>query len=155
MLLLRSGSKDGLFRTESFSRKVAKLLLKSAPKTVSVEVLEVANFPLSDRERFKDYEVIVFSSAASGISPSERRGCKPVSFLGFSLLTKGEFEEGLPRRQAMAFFDTTETENLEGFRLSPSQISHQTDDLSCHSTREFLTQAMDAFVKEAAPNARN
>ena len=166
----------GSLRRESFSRKMAKTLMKLAPDSLTLEIIEIGGLPLYNqdlednppaawiefRERLKKFDGVLFvtpeynrsvpGGLKNAIDVSSRPygksawDGKPGAVVSVSPGAIGGFGANHHLRQSMVFLNMPAMQQPEAYMGNAANLFDESDNLVNESTREFATKFMHAFA---------
>jgi chromate reductase len=166
----------GSLRRESFSRKMAKALMKLAPDSLNLEIIEIGGLPLYNqdlednppaawiefRERLKKFDGILFvtpeynRSVPGGLKNAIDVGSrpygksawegKPGAVVSVSPGVIGGFGANHHLRQSLVFLNMPAMQQPEAYMGNAANLFDGGDNLVDESTREFATKFMHAFA---------
>jgi chromate reductase, NAD(P)H dehydrogenase (quinone) len=175
-LPMKSAILVGSLRRESFSRKVAKTLIAVAPKSVTLEILEVGQLPMYNqdldespppewtlfRSQLKNYDGVIFVTpeynrsipgvlknaidVASRPYGENALNGKPGAVISVSVGSIGGFGANHNLRQSLVFLNVPTMTQPEAYIGDAAKLFETNGDLSKGTTHEFLTKFMSAFV---------
>jgi len=173
----------GSLRRESFSRKMAKALMKLAPDSLNLEIIEIGGLPLYNqdlednppaawiefRERLKKFDGVLFvtpeynRSVPGGLKNAIDVGSrpygksswdgKPGAVVSVSPGAIGAFGANHHLRQSLVFLNMPAMQQPEAYIGNAANLFDENDDLVNESTREFATKFMHAFAAWVATNS--
>ena len=165
----------GSLRKESFNLKTAKSLMALAPKSLTLEIVDIANLPMfnEDLEATPPKEWVAFKeqiSAADGIlflTPEYNRSVpavlknaidvgsrpygdnswnkKPGAIVSVSIGNISGFGANHHLRQSLAFVNVAAMAQPEAYIGGASALFDDNGKLSNDSTKKFLKSFMEAF----------
>lgn len=166
----------GSLRKESFSRKVAKSLIAVAPKSITLEILEIGQLPMYNqdldesppkewtdfRKRLKQFDAVVFVTpeynrsvpgvlknaidVASRPYGQNAFAGKPGAVVSVSIGALAGFGANHHLRQSLVFLNIPTMAQPEAYIGDAAKLFEANGNLNNESTRDFLTQFMSAFV---------
>ncbi len=172
----------GSLRKESFNRKMAKALMKLAPDSLNLEVVEIGGLPLYNqdlednppaawiefRESFKKFDGVLF------ITPEYNRSVpgvlknaidvgsrpygksiwdgKPCAVVSVSPGAIGGFGANHHLRQSLVFLNMPALQQPEAYIGNAANLFDASDNLVNESTRKFAAKFMNAFAAWVAIN---
>ncbi len=166
----------GSLRKESFSRMVAKSLMQVAPKSVTLEILEIGQLPMYNqdfdesplkewtdfRNRLKTFDAIIFVTPEYNRSvPGVLKNAidvasrpygqnvfngKPGAVISVSIGALGGFGANHHLRQSLVFLNVPTMAQPEAYIGDAAKLFETNGNLNNESTREFLTKFMTSFV---------
>jgi chromate reductase len=166
----------GSLRKESFTRKMAKALMKLAPDSLNLEIVEFGGLPLYDqdlednpptawiefRERIKKVDGVLFvtpeynRSVPGGIKNAIDVGSrpygrsawngKPAAVVSVSPGVIGGFGANHHLRQSLVFLNMPAMQQPEAYMGNAANLFDESDNLVNGSTREFAAKFMHAFA---------
>lgn len=166
----------GSLRKESFSRMVAKSLMRVAPKSVTLEILEIGQLSMYNqdldkhppkewidfRNRLKTYDAVIFVTPEYNRSvPGVLKNAidvasrpyglnafngKPGAVISVSIGALGGFGSNHHLRQSLVFLNVPTMPQPEAYIGDAAKLFEANGDLNNESTREFLTKFMTEFV---------
>lgn len=172
----RIGVFVGSLRRESFNRKMAKALIKLAPDTLSLEIVEIGGLPfynqdLDDnppvawtgfREHIKKFDGVLFVTPEYNRSvPGVLKNAidvgsrpygksvwdgKPGAVVSVSPGAIGGFGSNHHLRQSMVFLNIPVMQQPEAYIGNAANLFDENGDLVNESTREFAVKFMQAFA---------
>lgn len=167
----------GSLRKESFSRMVAKTLIAVAPKSVSLEILEIGQLPMYNqdldesppsewtefRNRLKHFDAVIFVTPEYNRSvPGVLKNAidvasrpyghsvlngKPGAVISVSVGALGGFGANHHLRQSLVFLNVPTMPQPEAYIGEAAKIFEANGNLKSESSRVFLKDFMSAFVK--------
>lgn len=172
----------GSLRKQSFSRMVAKSLIAVAPKSVSLEILEIGQLPLYNqdlddsppkewtdfRNRLKTFDAVIFVTPEYNRSvPGVLKNAidvasrpygynvfdgKPGAVISVSIGALGGFGANQHLRQSLVFLNVPTMPQPEAYIGEAAKIFETNGDLNNEASRTFLTKFMSEFVKWTEKN---
>ncbi len=172
----------GSLRKESFNRKMAKTLMKLAPDSLNLEVVEIGGLPLYNqdlednpptawidfRERLKRFDGVLFvtpeynRSVPGGLKNAVDVGSrpygksvwdgKPVAVVSVSPGAIGGFGANHHLRQSLVFLNMPALQQPEAYMGNAANLFDENDNLVDESTLEFGAKFMHAFAAWVAIN---
>lgn len=166
----------GSLRKESFSRKVAKSLIAVAPKSITLEILEIGQLPMYNqdldesppkewtdfRQRLKQFDAVIFVTpeynrsvpgvlknaidVASRPYGQNAFAGKPGAVVSVSIGALAGFGANHHLRQSLVFLNIPTMAQPEAYIGDAVKLFEANGNLNNESTRDFLTQFMTAFV---------
>jgi chromate reductase len=173
----------GSLRNGSFNRKMAKALIKLAPASLSLEIIEIGGLPLYNqdlddkppavwtefRERLKKFDGVLFvtpeynrsvpgvlkNAIDVGSRPYGKNAWagKPGAVVSVSPGAIGGFGANHHLRQSLVFLDVPAMPQPEAYIGKAGGLFDERGDLSSESTREFAEKFMQAFVAWVETNS--
>ena len=167
----------GSLRKESFNLKTAKALIKLAPESLSLEILEIADLPMFNEdleanppnEWVKFREQIVAADGLLFLTPEYNRSVpgflknaidvgsrpyaqnswngKPAAIVSVSIGNISGFGANHHLRQSLVFVNVPTMPQPEAYIGEAAELFDDNGDLINESTREFLRTFMQAFEK--------
>ncbi len=167
----------GSLRRESFNRKMAKSLMKLAPDSLNLEIVEIGGLPLYNqdlednpptawiefRERLKKFDGILFvtpeynRSVPGGLKNAIDVGSrpygksvwegKPSAVVSVSPGAIGGFGANHHLRQSLVFLNMPAMQQPEAYMGNAADLFDESDNLINESTREFAVKFMQAFTR--------
>ncbi len=175
----------GSLRKESFSRKMAKALIKVSPDSLKLEIVEIGALPLYNqdfddkppvaytqfRESLKKFDGVLFITPEYNRSvPAVLKNAidvgsrpygqsvwdgKPGAVMSVSPGAIGGFGANHHLRQSLVFLNVPIMAQPEAYIGNAANFFDEKDNLINDSTREFITKFMQAFATWAARNTLN
>ncbi len=172
----------GSLRKESFSQKMAKALMKLAPDSLNLEVVEFGGLPLYNqdlednppaawivfRESFKTFDGVLFvtpeynRSVPGGLKNAIDVGSrpygksvwdgKPCAVVSVSPGSIGGFGANHHLRQSLVFLNMPALQQPEAYIGNAANLFDASDNLVNESTREFADKFMHEFAAWVAIN---
>jgi chromate reductase len=172
----------GSLRKQSFSRMVAKALIAVAPKSVSLEILEIWQLPMYNqdldesppkewtdfRNRLKHYDAVIFVTPEYNRSvPGVLKNAidvasrpygqnvlngKPGAIISVSVGSLGGFGANHHLRQSLVFLNVPTMPQPEAYIGEAAKIFEANGNLNNESSRAFLTKFMLEFEKWVEKN---
>jgi chromate reductase len=166
----------GSLRKESFNRKMAKALIKLAPDSLSLEIIEIGGLPLYNqdlddnppaawtefRERIKKFDGVLFvtpeynrsvpgvlkNAIDVGSRPYGKSAWagKPTAVVSVSPGAIGGFGSNHHLRQSLVFLDMPAMQQPEAYIGKTAELFDDRGDLTSEKTREFAGKFMKAFA---------
>ncbi len=173
----------GSLRKGSYNRKMAKALIKLAPDSLSLEIIEIGGLPLYNqdlddnppavwtefRERLKKSDGVLFvtpeynrsvpgvlkNAIDVGSRPYGKNAWagKPGAVVSVSPGAIGGFGANHHLRQSLVFLDVPAMPQPEAYIGKAGDLFDERSDLSNESTREFAAKFMQAFVAWVETNS--
>lgn len=170
----------GSLRKESFNRKIANALLKLAPNTLKLEILEIGQLPLYNedlespppqvwvdfRNRVKGFDGVLFVTPEYNRSiPGPLKNAidvasrpygqnvwdkKPTAVISASTGAAGGFGANHHLRQALVFVNMPTMQQPEAYIGHASKLFDDTGAITNDSTKVFLTKFVEAFAEWVA-----
>ena len=175
----------GSLRKDSFNRKMAKALMKLAPDSLSLEIIEIGGLPLYNqdleddppaawtgfRERLKKVDGVLFvtpeynrsvpgvlkNAIDVGSRPYGKNAWagKPGAVVSVSPGVIGGFGANHHLRQSLVFIDVPAMPQPEAYIGGAGDLFDERGDLANESTRDFSAKFMNAFAAWVETNASN
>ena len=172
----------GSLRKESFNRMVAKALIAVAPKSVSLEILEIGQLPMYNqdlddsppkewtdfRNRLLHFDAVIFVTpeynrsvpgvlknaidVASRPYGQNAFNGKPGAVISVSIGALGGFGASHHLRQSLVFLNVPTMPQPEAYIGEAAKIFESNGTLNNDSSRKFLTQFMTDFVEWVEKN---
>lgn len=166
----------GSLRKESFNRKMAKALIKLAPDSLSLEIIEIGGLPLYNqdlddnppaawaefRERIRKFDGVLFvtpeynrsipgvlkNAIDVGSRPYGQSAWagKPCAVVSVSPGAYGGFGANHHLRQSMVFLDMPAMQQPEAYIAKAADLFDESGNLTNDSTRELAGKFMRAFA---------
>lgn len=166
----------GSLRRESFSRKMAKALMKLAPDSLNLEIVEFGGLPLYNqdlednppaawiefRERLRKFDGVLFvtpeynRSVPGGLKNAIDVGSrpygesawdgKPGAVVSVSPGAIGGFGANHHLRQSLVFLNMPALQQPEAYIGNAANLFDDKNNLVNESTREFVVKFMHAFT---------
>lgn len=182
MLPIKSAILVGSLRKESFSRKVAKVLIEVKPKSVILEILEIGQLAMYNqdfddnpplewtkfRDSLKSYDAVIFVTPEYNRSvPAVLKNAidiasrpygknvldgKPCAVISVSIGSLGGFGANHHLRQSLVFLNAPAMALPEAYLANASKLFDQTGKLIDPATGEFLSKFMASFVEWVQAN---
>jgi chromate reductase len=173
----------GSLRKGSFNRKMAKALMKLAPASLELEIIEIGELPLYDqdldndppavwtefRERLKKFDGVLFvtpeynrsvpgvlkNAIDVGSRPYGKNmwSGKPGAVVSVSPGAIGGFGANHHLRQSLVFLNVPAMPQPEAYIGHAADLFDESGDLISESTREFAATFMQAFAGWVATNS--
>jgi len=167
----------GSLRKESFNRKMAKMLIKAAPDSLKLEIVEIGGLPLYNqdfddkppveytqfRETLKKFDAVLFVTPEYNRSvPAALKNAidvgsrpygqsvwngKPGAVMSVSPGAIGGFGANHHLRQSLAFLNVPTMQQPEAYIGNVDKLLDEKGNLINDSTREFITKFMQAFAE--------
>ena len=172
----------GSLRKESLNRKMAKAMMKLAPDSLGLEIIEIGGLPLYDqdlednppaawtefRERLKKFDGVLFvtpeynrsipgalkNAIDVGSRPygKNRWSGKPGAVVSVSPGAIGGFGANHHLRQSLVFINVPAMPQPEAYIGNAANLFDDGGDLTNDSTREFAAKFMQDFAAWVATN---
>lgn len=166
----------GSLRKESFNRKMAKALIKLAPDSLNLEIIEIGGLPLYNqdlddnppavwtefRERIKKVDGVLFvmpeynrsvpgvlkNAIDVGSRPYGQSAWdeKPGAVMSVSPGAIGGFGSNHHLRQSLVFLNMPAMQQPEAYIGHAAELFDDRGDLTSEKTREFARRFMKAFA---------
>lgn len=175
----------GSLRKESFSRKMAKALIKVSPDTLKLEIVEIGGLPMYNqdfddkppavytqfRESLKKFDGVLFVTPEYNRSvPAVLKNAidvgsrpygqsvwdgKPGAVMSISPGAIGGFGANHHLRQSLMSLNISTMQQPEAYIGNVANFFDEKGKLTNDSTREFITKFMQAFAAWVARNTLN
>jgi chromate reductase len=172
----------GSLRKDSFNRKMAKALMKLAPDSLRLEIVEIGGLPLYNqdfddnppaaytqfRERLKNFDGVLFLTPEYNRSlPAVLKNAidvgsrpygknmwdgKPGAVMSVSVGALGGFGANHHLRQSLVFLNVPVMPQPEAYIGNATNLFDESGNLANDSTREFAAKFMQAFAAWAMAN---
>jgi chromate reductase, NAD(P)H dehydrogenase (quinone) len=172
----------GSLRKESFNRKMAKALIKAAPDSLAMEIVEIGELPMYNqefddkppvvytqfRDRVKQFDGVLFVTPEYNRSvPGVLKNAldvgsrpygqsvwdgKPGAVMSVSPGALGGFGANHHLRQSLAFLNVPAMAQPEAYIGNAAGLFDEKGELSNDSTREFVKKFMQAFAAWVTKN---
>ncbi len=166
----------GSLRKESYNRKMAKALMRLAPASLSLEIVEIGALPLYNqdmddnpptvwtefRERIRKADGVLFvtpeynrsvpgvlkNAIDVGSRPYGKSAWqgKPAAVVSVSLGAIGGFGANHHLRQSLVFLDMPAMQQPEAYIGNAAELFDKNGELTAEDTREFAGEFMKAFA---------
>jgi chromate reductase len=166
----------GSLRKESFNRKMAKALIKAAPSSLGLEIVEIGGLPLYNqdlddnppsawtefRERVRKFDGVLFvtpeynrsvpgvlkNAIDVGSRPYGKSAWaeKPAAVVSVSPGTYGGFGANHHLRQSLVFLNMPAMPQPEAYLAKAADLFDERGELTNASTKDFITEFMAAFA---------
>ena len=167
----------GSLRKASWTRKLALALIKLAPSSLNMEIIEIGNLPLYNpdleenppqewtafREKVKSFDAFLFATPEYNRSiPAPLKNAidvgsrpygksiwagKPGTVISCSPGAIGGFGANHNLRQSFVFLDIPCMQQPEAYISYVDKLFDENSNLIKEDTKKFLQQYLDAFVK--------
>jgi chromate reductase len=175
----------GSLRKESFSRKMAKFLIKVSPDSLKLEIIEIGELPIYNqdfddkppvaytqfRESLKKFDGVLFitpeynrsvpavlkNAIDVGSRPYGQNSWdgKPGAVMSISPGVVGGFGANHHLRQSLVCLNVPIMAQPEAYIGNAANLFDEEGNLANDSTREFITKFMQAFVVWVVRNTLN
>ena len=172
----------GSLRKDSFNRKIAHILIKRAPKSLDMNIIEIKNLPLFNqddeanppqewvqfREEIKplegfilltpEYNRSVPAALKNALDVGSRPygenlwNCKPCAIISASVGAIGGFGANHHLRQCMVFLNAPCIQQPEVYLSFVDKLFNDKGQLNNEGTEQFLGKFMEAFAKWVKTN---
>ena len=167
----------GSLRKESFSRKMAKALIKVSPDSLALEIVEIGELPIYNQD-FDDKPPVVYTQFRESlkkfdgvlfVTPEYNRSVpavlknaidvgsrpygqsawngKPGAVMSVSPGAIGGFGANHHLRQSLVFLNVLTMQQPEAYIGNAANLFDEKGNLANDSTREFITKFMQAFAE--------
>lgn len=173
----------GSLRKESFSRKMAKALIKISPESLKLEIVEIGELPIYNqdfddkppvaytkfREFLRKFDGVLFVTPEYNRSvPAVLKNAidvgsrpygqsawdgKPGAVMSVSPGAIGGFGANHHLRQSLVFLNVPTMQQPEAYIGNADKLFDGNGNLTNDSTREFITKFMQAFAAWVVRNA--
>lgn len=174
----------GSLRKESLNRRMAKALIKLAPASLYLEIVEIGGLPLYNqdldenppaawtefRERLKQFDGVLFVTPEYNRSvPGALKNAidvgsrpygqsvwdrKPGAVMSVSPGALGGFGANHHLRQSLVYINIPVMQQPEAYIGNAAKLFDESSDLNSDSTREFVAKFLNAFAEWVAINCR-
>lgn len=165
----------GSLRKESFNRKMANNLVKLAPETLKLEILEISQLSMYNqdldenppkdwldfRARVQSFDGVIFvtpeynrsipgvlkNAIDVGSRPYGKSSWnkKPAAVVSVSPGAVGGFGANHHLRQCLVFLNMPVLQQPEAYIGDAAKLFNESGDISLNSTREFVTKLLQAY----------
>lgn len=167
----------GSLRKEAFSRKMAKAMIGLAPKSLSLEIVEIGNLPFYNQDveenppaAWTEFRNMIKSTdGALFVTPEYNRSMpgvlknaidvgsrpygrsvwdgKPAAVVSISPGQYGGFGANHHLRQSLVFLNVPAMQQPEAYIAGAAQLFDEKGSLTNESTREFMQKFLMQFEK--------
>ena len=185
MKKIKIGVLVGSLRKESFNLKIAKVLMEVAPKSLELELIDIANIPMFNqdlegtppeewttlREAVKAVDGLIFVTPEYNRSvPAVLKNAidvgsrpygknvwteKPGAVISVSTGNISGFGANHHLRQSLTFVNVPTMAQPEAYIGGAADLFDEKGNLKNDSTKKFLTTFMEAFEKWTHTNAKS